>query len=508
MTLLLLVAVAGTSFAGEDDWLIKAAPEKNQNPPRTIDASETMTGNGAPVVPQRQSERKKPPEPDYLVGKVIWGESATFTDPKHGEMKVDDWNLVPGDVSSLMDVGKKVGQTYHWTNVHLDEFSYDPDKLPVLFFSGVRNLRLNESHKKALRRYVMRGGTVLLDSVYGSPHFTKSARKTFSSMFTGRRFRQLPEDHPLLNTYHNIDALNYPEQPDRKKPHIEAIYIGARAGVILSPYGIGTGLVGDQKVFDRLKERGLEPRYMGEKSARRFAMNTVGYSVGYAEVGEVQGQPEEFGSEDDRAPSDQFVFAQIQHEGAWNAHPGAAASLLKEMKRSSAFRIHGKRVAVEPGKDDLSSYPFLYLTGLDTFDFSSSERRALVDFLKNDGFLVMNNALGLSRFHDAARRELKALRDKLSGARLEPLDSDHELFNLYTNAQEVRYTPRIRKNKPELGDQPALVGLQHRGELVAIYSPYDLEAGWLNTDFPLMRGYENRSARRLGMNIIAYTLIR
>jgi len=508
LTLLLVVALAGTGFAGEDDWLIKASKEKGQSPPRTIDAAESMTGNGAPVVPQRQSERKKPPKPDYLMGKVIWGESATFTDPDRGKMKVDDWNLVPGDVSHLVKMGGKVGQKYHWSNVHLDKFSYDPGKLPVLFFSGVRSLKLNESHMKALRRYVMRGGTIVLDSVYGSPHFTKSARTTFSKMFPGRRFRTLPSDHPLLHTYHEIDSLNYPSHPDRSEPQFEVMYIGARAGVILSPYGMGTGLAGKQHVFKKLRKRGLNPKYMDQSSARKVAMNLVGYAVGYAEVGKIQGKASSYGQGDGKPPTDQFVFAQIRHEGAWNTHPGAASSLLKEVRRGTAFRVHDRRVVVEPGKDDLSDYPFLFLTGLDTFDFSAAERSAVVNYLKNDGFLVMNNGLGLSRFHEAAREELKTLRNRLPGSSLEEIDADHELFDLLAPTKRVRYTPRLRKNNPELGNKPLLLGLKHEGELVAIYSPYDLEAGWLNTDFPLMRGYESRSARRLGMNLISFSMIR
>jgi hypothetical protein len=507
LTFLLVALFAGSALAGENDWLIKAAEKKNEKPPRTIDAAESMSGSGAPNVPQRQSERKKPPRPDYLMGKVIWGESATFTSAKQGKMKVDDWNLVPGDVSSLTDLGGKVGQKYHWSNVNLDKFSYDPEKLPVLFFSGVRSLKLNKSHKNALRQYVLDGGTVVLDSVYGSPHFTKSARKTFSQIFPGRRFRDLPQDHPLLHTYHDLEKINY-SGSDSNKPQFEVIHIGARAGVILSPYGMGAGVAGKQHVFNKLKKRGLNPKYMDKKSARQFAQNLVGYSAGYAEVGKIQGKARKLEEPDGDTPSEEFVFAQIRHEGAWNTHPGAANALLKEVRRDSAFEVHENRVVIEPGKDDLSAYPFLFLSGIDTFDFSSSERGAIAKYLKNDGFLVINNALGLSEFNDSALRELKHLKKQLPGSTLEAVSPDHELFSLLAPAGEVRFSPRVRKNNPDLGNKPVLQGLKHNGELVAVYSPYDLEAGWLNVDVPLMRGYEPRSARRLGMNIIAFSMIR
>jgi hypothetical protein len=44
------------------------------------------------------------------------------------------------------------------------------------------------------------------------------------------------------------------------------------------------------------------------------------------------------------------------------------------------------------------------------------------------------------------------------------------------------------------------------GDLRVIYSPYDLEAGWLEVPYPLARGYESVSSQRLGMNIIVYLM--
>ncbi len=48
----------------------------------------------------------------------------------------------------------------------------------------------------------------------------------------------------------------------------------------------------------------------------------MSYSIGYAEAGREEAKPELFGSLDEKAPTDEFVFAQIRHEGAWNVHPG------------------------------------------------------------------------------------------------------------------------------------------------------------------------------------------
>ncbi len=498
----LLVLAAGVALGSEDDWLIRIGPERHESPPRTIDATETQSGNEAPVVPQRQSERKKPPEPEYLIGKVIWGESSTFTDAGGSRMSVADWNLVPGDVPRMMGRARSVaGLDYHWTNVNLDTFSYDPARVPVLLFSGVRSLRVNRGQMEALRQYVQGGGMIILDSVYGSPHFTTSAINTFTGIFPGNEFRNIPADHPIFETYYSIDEVDYSD--GRRAPEFYGMYIGARIGVFLTPYGVGTGLVGEQEVFELLKARGLDPKYIYPECSNKIAANLVGYAVGYADVGDIQGKPENYGRADIKDPSDEFVFAQIKHGGAWNVHPNAAASLMLQVRRDTAVRVHMRRVSVDLVKDDISAFPFLYLTGLDTFEFSMEERGVLRKFVDNGGFLLVNNGLGLGRFHQSVTAEFQ----RVFGEELNPLGIEHEVFNVVNSVNYVNYTDAVIRDT-NLGNTPFLLGMEVNGRLAVVYSPYDFEAGWLNSNFPLMRGYENRSSQRIGVNLVMYSMVR
>ncbi|MFC1637153.1 hypothetical protein ACFL5Z_20215, partial [Planctomycetota bacterium] len=82
----------------------------------------------------------------------------------------------------------------------------------------------------------------------------------------------------------------------------------------------------------------------------------------------------------------------------------------------------------------------------------------------------------------------------------------HNLHSGIFDTSTVRYTPSLVKSKPGLGNQPMLLGIMIDGELRVIYSPYDLEAGWLEVHYPQMRGYESISAQRLGMNMILYMM--
>jgi hypothetical protein len=501
---LLLAFLATTLFAAEDQWFVRdEAPPKSKAPRGTISAAETVLLGGGPVVPLRQSERKKPPKPDLLAAKVIWGESATFTSANGQKMPIADWNLVDNDLESMTKHAQQVGIAGHWTNMNLDEFNYDPGAMPSLLFSGVRTFKLPPAERGKLREYVLKGGTVILDSIYGSPYFYESAKKVLEATFPEERFRSLPADHPLYHMFHDIDTVTYPEDAESTEPKLEAIYIGSRAAVLLSEQGLGTGWDGNQRVFGKLKQRGLKPQYYDVKSANQIATNLSGYIAGYLDVGMIECTPELFGLPDEKRPTDEFVFAQIKHDGAWNVHPGAAPSLLVEVRNATAIRVNLKRVAVDPGKDELAPFPFLYLTGLDDFKFSDSAVAELQKFFKNGGKLLVNNGLGLSTFDAAVKRELARV---LPGREFGAIPEKHDIYNTLEQVAQVRYTPALLKAHPELVGKPYLEGIATEGTLQVIYSPYDLEAGWLNVDYPLSRGYQPASARALGMNIIAYAI--
>ena len=199
LVLLLLVVLAGFSFLGarawgaEQDWFVYPGNTKPPKAPRkNINAAEALPPLPLPATPLRRTERKKPPQPDYLVGKVIWGEDASFTASSGEALKIADWNLCPTDLASWMETVRAMALNYHWRNVNLGDFDYDAGKLPCLLFSGVRTLRLGAEQKKRLREYVLGGGMVVCDSIAGSPYFYDSVKVVFGEVFPECRFRVLP----------------------------------------------------------------------------------------------------------------------------------------------------------------------------------------------------------------------------------------------------------------------------------------------------------------------------
>jgi hypothetical protein len=502
---MLFVAVAILSFAvdsraDENDWFVYlGTKEAKKSPRKSISAAEALPPLPLPATPLRRTERKKPPQPDCLVGKVIWGESASFVDTTGKAMKIADWNLCPTDTEKLVENARAMDLKYHWQNTNLNDFHFDPKKLPALLFSGVRTLRLSDSHIRALRDYVINGGMIICDSIAGSPYFYQSAKKIFLQAFPECRFREIPADHPLYHIIVDIDEVTYPGRKGKSEPFLEGIYVGSRVGVLVSKFGLGCGWNRSTERLQKLPDAA----YYDAKSANKIGLDLAAYIVGYAEVGLVEGRPEVFGLADQTRPTDEFVFAQVRHEGLWNVHPGAATALLMKLRRYTAVRVNLKRAGLDLEEDDLSPYPFLYLTGLDDFSFSPNEIEALQRYINYGGVLLINNGLGLGTFDAAVRRELEKI---LPDAAIEPIPAGHNLYNTLFDVSTVRYSPSLAKAEPQLKSQPYLLGASIDGELRVIYSPYDLEAGWLEVYYPLMKGYESICSQQLGMNIIIYVM--
>ena len=500
IVLLLLGIFIASSQANENDWFKYLGDGKPyQAPPKGISSAEALPPLPLPATPLRRTERKKPPQPDYLFGKIIWGESAIFTTDSGNSMEVADWNLCPTDLDRLMDNVRKINLNYHWQNVSLANFSYDPTVVPSLVFTGTRTIRLGETQLESLRNYVLTGGTIIFDSIAGSPYFYRSAYDLIGKLVPECQLRNIPQDHPLYHIMTDIDNVEVPLHKDIKTPDLEGVYIGSRLGIIVSKHGLGCGWNNNTEPLLQLPQGS----YFSSRTATALGLNLAGYIVGYTQAGLIEGQPEIFSLTDMESPTDEFIFAQIKHEGSWNVHPNAAVSLLMKIRQNTSIKVNLQRHTVIPGKNELGNYPFLYLTGQDSFSFSEKEIAALQNYLANGGFLLINNGMGISRFDNAVKRELTRI---TKGIELNTIPAGHELYSSFYRIEKFGFSPAVEADSTGIDRTRPLQGINIGGELKIIYSPLDIEAGWLNVDYPLIRGFDKNTSRQLGVNIITYIL--
>ena len=488
--------------ASANDWFVKSAKDRKEKPQTGISGGEKRDIiPSLPGMPIPQTDRKKPPSPDYLMAKVKWGSGAVID-----QKLTEDWNLAPNDMLEFHKLARSKDFKYMPTQTSLAEFSYDPALMPAILLGGVREVNFTPTQINRLRQYVLDGGMIVCDSVYGSPWFYESSLKVFDEMFPESRFRVLPPDHPLYHISADIEEVTYRSggEGEDGKPFFEGLYIGSRIGVLVSKYGLGCGMAGEMEVFDHLEKKGLKPKAYSKESALQIAENLAPYIVGYGRVGEAEGKAELFGATDQNAPTSEFVFAQVKHDGAWNAHPGAARQLLSRLEKDSAIPVNLKRVSVDLNRDDTSAYPFLFFTGLDDFTLTNKQIQVLRKHVDQGGTLVINNALGLSTFHQAAVREMR--RD-FPADEFRLLPQTHEIFRSLYTISSVKFTPALMKDQGgKLQNRPVLFGVKIKDKLRVIYSPYDLEGGWNEVRYPLSRGYQSHSAKQLGCNIIMFAM--
>lgn len=495
-TLLGLLACGASLRADENEWLVPMGPPPRAAP-RRISGGESFPPLPLPATPLRRTERKREPRPPTLIGKMIWGESAEYRHADGQSTQVADWNLCPDDVAQLMrKAGRWFGLSYATQPVSLSAFDADPAAMPVLFLSGVRSMKLSDEQLALLQTYVSRGGMVVFDSIAGSPYFLASARQLAARLFPGEPLRAIPLDHPLLHMLTDASTVAYTKNVTGNTPVFEGIYVGSRVACLISPYGLGCGW--DDHDIPLLPQAA----YYDVDSANRLGLNLVAYAIGYAAVAREEARPELFGLLDEKRPTDELVFAQLRHGGAWNAHPGAAAALLRRLRAESSLAVSLKRVAVDPARDALAPFPFLYIEGLDDFVWDEAALQALRAFLERGGTLVANNALGLATFDRAFRREMKRL---LPERELTPVPSDHPLLAACRPLGEVRYTAAALKGRPELKG-PLLEAVAIAGDLRVIYSPCDMACAWSAGEYPLARAYEAPSGAELGMNVLVYAM--
>ncbi|MCZ7647501.1 MAG: DUF4159 domain-containing protein [Planctomycetota bacterium] len=495
--LALLAYAAQARALDENDYFkpLGRPPEAKQ---KRIKGGEGVPPLPLPATPLRRSERKREPAPPTLIGKVVWGAEADFVEEDGTKQRIADWNLAPADCQQLLKkAGHHLKLRYREETVNLNTFSGDPAEMPVLFFSGGRTLRLPEEQIALLRKYVLGGGMLWMDSVAGSPFFYQGCVDILKQAFPEEPLRPIPMDHPLYHMIADVEQVNLPQAVGSNLPQLEGLYVGCRVGVVVSKFGLGCGW-DDFTPEDRIKQA----LFYDVRDANLLGLNLVSYAVGYHALGLSHARPELFGLAEGKTQTDEFVFAQVRHHGVWNTDPGGPGNLLRTLATETQLKVVFRRQAVKLGEDSLEGTQFLYMSGCHDLTLSEGEVRALQAFLHRGGTLLIDNAQGLQTFDQAVRRELKKV---VPGAGLQPIDAGHEIFSTRYRIQKASYTPAVQRLQPKL-DTPALEGLQLDGDLRILYSPYDLGGGWQGDEHPQAKGYSRLDALRLGVNLVVYAM--
>ncbi len=482
------------AFGGEDDYLRPIGRGKEAKAQRR-QGGESFPPLPLPATPLRRSEKKRPPSPSGLIGKVVWGSYLDYTGPDGITQRLFDWDMVPADCQQLLRIVKETMKLeYKTQTVDLSTFSGNPAELPILHFSGGRTIRFTEAERTKLRKYLLDGGTIIFDSVVGSPYFYNGAVEETRRILPEAPLRKVDPDHALFRIVNQTteEAVN-----DSKAimPEIDGAYIGARLAVLVSPYGLGAG-------WDNIQPVQIpKSKYYTPKSAQKLGVNIIAYIIGWYENGQAYAAGETYGGGKEQRSADRIVFAQVKTKGLWNSDPGAETRFMRYLAQNLNIDAGSEPVYVEPATAVLEDYPFLYLSGIGAFDLTPEALAKLRSYLNGGGFLLVNNSLGMNEFDASMQLFVEQL---FPGKKLETVPIVHPIFN----KGPFRFTRsgflEAASQKYPAASRPLLYGVKDGGRYMLLYSPVDMAGGWMAVSRPGSVGYEPETALRLGANLVTY----
>jgi hypothetical protein len=354
---------------------------------------------------------------------------------------------------------------------------------------------LSDEVRQQLGRYVQDGGMILGDACCGWGDFADSFRREMELIFPGRPLRKMLPEEPIFSSYYKLGAFEYKKQDGSTytdEPCLESIDFGCRSGVIFSPADMTCGWDGHEH------PRGLR---VVIDQARQVGANLVTYVLGSFQLGRFLSTTKVYYEAE--APSrDDFVFAQLIHEGDWDPDPSAVHNLLKHARDNSTLEVKFKRQNVHLKDPETATYPLLYMTGHRAFHWDQEEVARLQRYLRAGGMLLADACCGRMAFDLAFRSELaKVLPDQ----KLQRLAPDHPLYGCHYEVRTVEYTPRVREDFGPFGT-PELEGVMLDGRLAVIYSKFDLGNGWEQFPHPYSYGLKDSSALQIGTNAIVYAI--
>jgi hypothetical protein len=475
-------AVAGEAPAIRDEGTCGPPP-----PPKPAQRSgaEGFAPLPLPATPQRRTEKKKPPTPPVVVVKIKTGTPA-------------DWATDQNDINNLlvwMQTKLKINFTYE--EKPLSEVPLDAARLPMLYRTGHNAFTFSESERSALREYILKGGFIVFDSCCGKKDFADSVRKEMAAIFPERPLKRLEADHPLYRCYYDVATVQYTPAAGiggQAPPPLEGIDIGCRTGVVFSPVDLSCGW--DMHTHARCAGVYAE-------DALKLGANLIAYATSTKAMGTSLAESRVY-VDRDASKADKFRIGQVLHAGDGNPDPAGLSTLLDTVSATSTMKVSFATQPLKLDSGELTTFPFLYMTGHSDFTLTDPEAAALRKYLKAGGFLMADACCGRRAFDAAFRREMKKV---LPDHQFTAVDPKHPIFSTHYKIGQVNYSQAAVVQRKLASPGPAnLEGIMVNGELAVVYTPFDMGCGWELKPHPYGIGYESRDAVQLGVNVVLYAV--
>lgn len=192
----------------------------------------------------------------------------------------------------------------------------------------------------------------------------------------------------------------------------------------------------------------------------------------------------------------------VQKFEQWKSYPNDAQNLVtltnERLGDGNNYQYATKPLAA-PGFDPVD-IPILYMTGDYDFTLKPAEVENLRKFITGGGTIIFNAARGRDEFSRAVVREMRKVLPRKLFMRLPP---DHPIFHARYRIQQVNLlVGGVQAMRP-----PEVYSIDIGTRAAAILVPGGLGASLSGTAYhPDGRHIVGESARRLGVNLVAYML--
>lgn len=491
----LAAAYAGeyTIFPGDgsDDPGFVPPPRKIKlppPPPRTVSSAETtIPFPPPPVAPLARTEAKKPPRPPVV-----------FTKLKTRHLL--DWCATPNDVNNLLAKMKAgMGINYVMEIKGLGEVDADPEKNPILFRTGHYRFSFTPEERAKLRKYMLDGGMLVLDTGLGSAPFYESAKQELALIFPEVHLQRLSSDHPMFHSYYDIDRVRYHQGVYKagykgNEPWFDGITIDCRTVAVISRWGIAAGW-----------EENEDDSYQAYESAdaQKLGVNIFSYATAQRAWAKQTAKKMKFVDADSDRSTDKMFMGQVVYDGEWKTRHVGLSVLLQTFHAKTQVPVRYALKEMRLSDPKLFDAPLLYITGHENFELTDKEAAPLRQYLLNGGFLFAEACCGRKGFDLAFRAQMKKL---FPDTPLQAIPPNDGIFSTPNKIEEAGVTAALAAQIKASAAKPVLLGLDINGRHAVVYSPYGLAGGWEMSQSPYACGYDESGAVLLGQNILMYAL--
>ncbi len=395
-------------------------------------------------------------------------------------------------------------QKLNWQEVHGESASVnDLLETPVLFMSGNGAIVMDDQQKANLKKYIENGGFVFAEACQGDgcgqAEFDRSFRQLMAELFPDNELEALPPNHPVWTARYKLD------RPDQRP--LLGLQACCKTSVIYCPTNLSCYWNIDRPGIERRMKK-FAPRYDKlldqTQYATKVGVNVVTYATGQ-ELKDKGDTPKLEGRAKSVLVNRSLELPKLVHGGGWDEAPNAWRNIQKRFAETG-ISINPQKLKVEPDLEQLSNYPFVFMHGRSSFEFSEEEREALGQWLRMGGFIFADSICSSEEFTKSFRSEMQLI----LGAPLKPIDPDHAIW---TDRKFLFPIKRVTLRKKRADGQfeavegpPRLEGAMIEDRLAIVFSENDLSCAMENAAVSQCEGYKREDAERIGVNVLLYRL--